>query len=71
MSVLRFHVRTGTSGLHRVSILILMDVCLKDFRICPAVSCPEVSILILMDVCLKEMTGSISLEEYSVFQSLF
>ena len=54
-----------------VSILILMDVCLKAVGLSLLGSGGVVSILILMDVCLKVPYLAGILDAPTMFQSLF
>ena len=71
MSVLSKSSNPHGMGHTGVSILILMDVCLK--LLAPGLSAggENVSILILMDVCLKRKDRKSGKVEYRWFQSLF
>ncbi len=71
MSVLRKGKLTLSCTRGWVSILILMDVCLKATAAWPDGSGTAVSILILMDVCLKVRTDAGRSKDLASFNPYF
>jgi len=62
----------GYYGKDIVSILVLMDLCIKtEETVLRSVSARVVSILVLMDLCIKTIHRRYKDIPYHLFQSLF